>query len=129
MPSTAWKHLSRLYCLSVSDLLGSAKESARGMRRAEDPRGGVRRELSFTYVQIFCHVLHVAAMLPEDGTAEALLVLSLEVLSQYEVLYEADESLGSSLRKANERHFLESIAENVTNKEVRTMLLQKLRKL
>ncbi|XP_060612635.2 gem-associated protein 4 [Anolis sagrei] len=129
MPSAAWKHLSRLYCLSVSDLLGSAKEAARGMRRAEDPRGGVRQELSFTYVQIFCHVLHVAAMLPEDGTAEALLVLSLEVLSQYEVLYEADESLGSSLRKANERHFLESIAENVTNKEVRTMLLQKLRKL
>nr|XP_003229803.1 PREDICTED: gem-associated protein 4 [Anolis carolinensis] len=129
MPSVAWKHLSRLYCLSISDLLGSAKEVARGTWRTEDPRNGVRRELSFTYIQIFCHVLHVAAMLPEEATAEALLVLSLEVLSQYEVLYEADESLGSSLRKANERHFLESIAENVTNKEVRTMLLQKLRKL
>uniref|UniRef100_A0A6J0UZI1 Gem-associated protein 4 n=1 Tax=Pogona vitticeps TaxID=103695 RepID=A0A6J0UZI1_9SAUR len=128
LPGEAWKHVSKLYCLGVSDLLGSVKGIARGQWPSVEVKS-VARELSFVYIQLFCHVLHVAAMLPEEGPGEALLLLSLEVLSQYEALHDADESLGSALRKANERHFLESIAENVPNKQLRTMLLQKLRKL
>ncbi|XP_063002582.1 gem-associated protein 4 [Elgaria multicarinata webbii] len=128
LPAEAWKHVARLYCLSLSDLLGSVKSIARGQWHSVEEKN-VTRELSFVDIQLFCHTLHVAAMLPDDSTNEPLLLLSLEILSQYEMLYDADESLGSALRKANERHFLESIAENVTNKELRTMLLQKLRKL
>ncbi|XP_033027804.1 gem-associated protein 4 [Lacerta agilis] len=129
LPAEAWKHVARLYCLAVSDLMGSVKGIARNQWQPAQEKNNVTRELSFVYIQIFCHALHVAAMLPDDSTGEPLLLLSLEILSQYEMLYDADESLGSALRKANERHFLESIAENVTNKELRTMLLQKLRKL
>ncbi|XP_042298276.1 gem-associated protein 4 isoform X2 [Sceloporus undulatus] len=128
LPSDAWKHMARLYCLGLSDLLGSVKSIVRGQWHSTEEKN-VTRELSFVYIQLFCHTLHVAAMLPDEGTGEGLLLLSLEILSQYEVLYDADESLGSSLRKANEKHFLGSITENVTNKEMRTMLLQKLRKL
>ncbi|XP_061461258.1 gem-associated protein 4 [Rhineura floridana] len=128
LPTEAWKHVARLYCLAVSDLLGSVKSIALCQWHSTEEKN-VTRELSFIHVQLFCHTLHVAAMLPDDGTGEPLLLLSLEILSQYKMLHDADESLGSALRKANERHFLESIAENVTNKELRTMLLQKLRKL
>uniref|UniRef100_A0A670YG54 Gem nuclear organelle associated protein 4 n=1 Tax=Pseudonaja textilis TaxID=8673 RepID=A0A670YG54_PSETE len=128
MPVEAWKHIGRLYCLSISDLLGSVKTIARGQWHSAEEKNVVR-ELSFVYIQMFCHVLHVAAMLPDQGTGEPLLLLSLEILSQYEMLYDLDESLGSALRKANEIHFLESIVENVTNKELRTMLLHKLHKL
>ncbi|XP_025030100.1 gem-associated protein 4, partial [Python bivittatus] len=128
MPAEAWKHMAKLYCLSLSDLLSSVKSIARGQWHSVEEKN-VTRELSFVYIQMFCHTLHVAAMLPNDGTGEPLLLLSLEILSQYEMLYDIDESLGSALRKANETHFLESIVENVTNKELRTMLLQKLRKL
>lgn len=128
MPAEAWKHAGRLYCLSLSDLLGSVKTIARGQWHSVEEKNVVR-ELSFVYIQMFCHTLHVAAMLPNHGTGDPLLLVSLEILSQYELLYDLDESLGSALRKANETHFLESIVENVTNKELRTMLLHKLHKL
>lgn len=128
LSTEAWKHMARLYCLSLSDLLGSIKDLARCQWHSAAEKN-VTRELSFVYIQLFCHILHVAVMLPDEGTDEPLLLLSLEILLQYEMLYDADESLGSALRKANEKHFLESITENVTNKELRTVLLQKLSKL
>ncbi|XP_054858017.1 gem-associated protein 4 [Eublepharis macularius] len=127
LPLEAWKHVARLYCLGLSDMLGSVKGIARCQWHPVEEKN-VTRELSFVYIQMFCHTLHVAAMLP-DGISEPLLLLSLEILSQYEMLCDADESLGRALRKANEKHFLESITQNVTDKELRTMLLQKLNKL
>nr|XP_056720998.1 gem-associated protein 4 [Euleptes europaea] len=127
LPLEAWKHVARLYCLGLSDLLGSVKSVARSQWHPVEEKN-TTRELSFVYIQLFCHTLHVAAMLPE-GTDKPLLLLSLEILCQYETLGDADESLGRALRKANEKHFLESIAENVSNKELRAMLQQKLSKL
>ncbi|KAJ6657275.1 hypothetical protein lerEdw1_002642 [Lerista edwardsae] len=123
-----WKHVARLYCLSLSDLLSSVKNIAHCQWHPAEEKN-MTRELSFVYIQLYCHTLHVSAMLPDNGTGETLLLLALEILSQYEMLYDADESLGSTLRKANEKHFLESITENVSNKKLRTMLLQKLSKL
>uniref|UniRef100_A0A8D0L6Q7 Gem nuclear organelle associated protein 4 n=1 Tax=Sphenodon punctatus TaxID=8508 RepID=A0A8D0L6Q7_SPHPU len=128
LPAEAWKHVARLYCLSLADLLGSLKNDSLYQWHSAAAKN-LTRELTFVYIQMFCHALHVAAMLPDDHTGEPLLLLSLEILSQYEVLSTADKSPSSSLRKANEKHFLESITENVSNKELRTMLLQKLSKL
>ncbi|KAH1168548.1 hypothetical protein KIL84_013138, partial [Mauremys mutica] len=51
-------------------------------------------------------------MLPDGRSGEPLLVLALEILSQYETLSASDKSLSSALRKANEKHFLESITDN-----------------
>ncbi|XP_067421901.1 gem-associated protein 4 [Emydura macquarii macquarii] len=128
LPAEAWQHVVRLYCSSLTDLLGSVKrDSLSHWHSAEDKNP--TQEVSFVYIQMFCHVLHVAAMLPDDGSGEPLLVLALEILSQYETLSASDKSLSSTLRKANEKHFLQSITDNVSNKELRAMLLQKLSKL
>ena len=87
-------------------------------------------EVCFVCIQVFCHLLHVAAMLPPDsGCSEPLVVVALEVLSQYEVLSSADPTPSSVLRRANERHFLESITDNISDKALCGPLLQKLSKL
>ncbi|XP_074869786.1 gem-associated protein 4 isoform X2 [Carettochelys insculpta] len=128
LPAEAWQHVVRLYCSSLTDLLGSVHRDSFSHSHSDDGKDS-SQEVSFIYIQVFCHVLHVAAMLPEDCSGEPLLVLALEILSQYETLSTSDKSLSSALRRANEKHFLESITENVSNKELRATLLQKLSKL
>uniref|UniRef100_A0A8C3HQR2 Gem nuclear organelle associated protein 4 n=1 Tax=Chrysemys picta bellii TaxID=8478 RepID=A0A8C3HQR2_CHRPI len=128
LPADAWQHVVRLYSSSLTELLGSVKRDSQSHWHSADDKNPTQ-EVSFVYIQVFCHVLHVAAMLPDDRSGEPLLVLALEILSQYETLSAADKSLSSALRKANEKHFLESITDNVSNKELRATLLQKLSKL
>uniref|UniRef100_A0A8C8SHQ0 Gem nuclear organelle associated protein 4 n=1 Tax=Pelusios castaneus TaxID=367368 RepID=A0A8C8SHQ0_9SAUR len=128
LPAEAWHHVVRLYCNSLTDLLGSVKRDSLSHWHSADDKNPTQ-EVSFIYIQMFCHVLHVAAMLPDDGSGEPLLVLALEILSQYETLSASDKSLNSVLRKANEKHFLESITDNVSNKELRATLQQKVSKL
>lgn len=128
LPAEAWQHVVRLYSNSLTDLLGSVKRDSLSHWHSADDKNPTQ-EVSFIYIQVFCHVLHVAAMLPDDRSGEPLLVLALEILSQYETLSASDKSLSSALRKANEKHFLESITDNVSNKELRATLLQKLSKL
>ncbi|NWV23860.1 GEMI4 protein, partial [Origma solitaria] len=128
LPPEAWLHVVQLYCASLTDLLASVKAAAGPPSHpAED--GTYTQEVSFTCIQLFCHLLHVAAMLPAGGCGEPLLVVALEVLSQYEAFSEADASPCAALRRANERHFLEAITDNVGDKELRSTLLQKLSKL
>ncbi|NXD41475.1 GEMI4 protein, partial [Copsychus sechellarum] len=123
LPPEAWLHVVQLYCSSLTDLLASIKATA-----GASPQP-CAQEVSFTCIQVFCHLLHVAAMLPAGGCEEPLLVVALEVLSQYEVSSRADTSPCAALRRANEGHFLESITDNVGHEELRSTLLQKLSKL
>ncbi|NWS89877.1 GEMI4 protein, partial [Toxostoma redivivum] len=123
LPPEAWLHVVQLYCASLTDLLASIKATAGA---ASEP---CVQEVSFTCIQVFCHLLHVAAMLPAGDCGEPLLVVALEVLSQYEVSSRADTSPCAALRRANEGHFLESITDNVGHEELRSTLLQKLSKL
>ncbi|NWT57398.1 GEMI4 protein, partial [Erythrocercus mccallii] len=123
LPPEAWLHVVQLYCASLSDLLASIKAAA-----AASPQP-CAQEVSFVCIQLFCHLLHVAAMLPAEGCAEPLLVLALEVLSQYEVSSGAEASPCAALRRANEGHFLQSITDSVGHEELRSALLQKLSKL
>ncbi|XP_041882283.1 gem-associated protein 4 [Corvus kubaryi] len=128
LPPEAWLHVVQLYCASLTDLLASVKATARAPSHpAEDGAG--TQEVSFVCIQMFCHLLHVAAMLPAGGCGEPLLVVALEVLSQYEASSSADAAPCAALRRANERHFLESITDNVGHEELRSTLLQKLSKL
>ncbi|NXO65195.1 GEMI4 protein, partial [Phainopepla nitens] len=119
----AWLHVVQLYCASLTELLASVKATAAA---ASQP---CEQEVSFTCIQVFCHLLHVAAMLPAGGCEEPLLVVALEVLSQYEASSKADASPCAALRRANEGHFLESVTGNVGHEELRSTLLQKLSKL
>ncbi|NWW33930.1 GEMI4 protein, partial [Panurus biarmicus] len=123
LPPEAWLHVVQLYCASLTELLASIKATAGA---ASPP---CAQEVSFVCIQVFCHLLHVAAMLPAGGCGEPLLVLALEVLSQYEASSKADASPCAALRRANEGHFLESITDNVGHEELRSTLLQKLSKL
>ncbi|NXD00369.1 GEMI4 protein, partial [Certhia familiaris] len=123
LPPEAWLHVVQLYCASLTDLLASIKAAA-----GAAPQPCVQ-EVSFICIQVFCHLLHVAAMLPAGGCGEPLLVVALEVLSQYEASSRADTSPCAALRRANEGHFLESITDNLGLEELRCTLLQKLSKL
>ncbi|XP_066419348.1 gem-associated protein 4 isoform X1 [Molothrus aeneus] len=123
LPPEAWLHLVQLYCSSLTDLLASLQATARA---AAQP---CAQEVSFTCIQLFCHLLHVAAMLPAGGCEEPLLVVALEVLSQYEVSSKADVSPCAALRRANEGHFLQSVTDSLGHEELRCTLLQKLSKL
>ncbi|KAM9526151.1 gem-associated protein 4 [Guaruba guarouba] len=127
LPADAWFHVVQLYCSSLTELLGSVKSIAGSPSHPEDRTS--TQEVSFICIQMFCHLLHVAAMLPEQGCSEPLVVVALEILSQYEVFSSADTSPSNMLHRANERHFLESITDNVSDKELRGTLLQKLSKL
>ncbi|NWQ64759.1 GEMI4 protein, partial [Neopipo cinnamomea] len=124
----AWLHVVQLYCGSLTDLLTSVKGTA---GPPSQPAGGRSspQEVSFVCIQMFCHLLHVAAMLPGEGCGEPLVVVALEILSQYEAFSSADTSPSNALRRANERHFLEAITDNVGHSELRGTLLQKLSKL
>ncbi|NXE20413.1 GEMI4 protein, partial [Ardeotis kori] len=128
LPAEAWFHVVQLYCGSLTDLLGSVKSTAGAPSHpAEDKTSA--QEVSFICIQMFCHLLHVAAMLPDKECSEPLVVVALEILSQYETFSSADTSPGNALRRANEQHFLESITDNVSDVALRGTLLQKLSKL
>ncbi|KFW01045.1 Gem-associated protein 4, partial [Fulmarus glacialis] len=128
LPAEAWLHVVQLYCGSLTDLLGSVKSAAGPPLHSPEDRTSMQ-EVSFICIQMFCHLLHVAAMLPSEGCSEPLVVVALEILSQYETFSSADTSPSNTLRRANERHFLESITDNVSDKALRSTLLQKLSKL
>ncbi|NXL43066.1 GEMI4 protein, partial [Podilymbus podiceps] len=128
LPAEAWLHVVQLYCGSLTDLLGSVKSAAGPPSHPSGDRASTQ-EVSFICIQMFCHLLHVAAMLPEKGCGEPLVVVALEILSQYETFSSADTSPSNALRRANERHFLESITDNVSDEALRSTLLQKLSKL
>nr|KAG8541096.1 hypothetical protein GDO81_029706 [Engystomops pustulosus]KAG8541097.1 hypothetical protein GDO81_029706 [Engystomops pustulosus] len=125
------KHTARLYSVCISDMLDAVKrqmaEYSLQMQKVEIEVENVQ-EVLFIYSQVFCHVLHIIAMMPEN-TCEPLFFLSLEILSMYESLRANDTSKSSSLRQANERHFLKSITENVSNEHHRATLMQKINKL
>ncbi|NWU97827.1 GEMI4 protein, partial [Upupa epops] len=123
LPADAWLHVVQLYCGSLTDLLCSVKSTAGSLSHSS------AQEVSFICIQMFCHLLHVATMLPDKGCSEPLVVLALEILSQYEVFSNADTSPSNALQRANERHFLESITDNVGDEALRGTLLQKLSKL
>ncbi|NWV98777.1 GEMI4 protein, partial [Machaerirhynchus nigripectus] len=126
LPPEAWLHVVQLYCASLTDLLASVKAAAGA---PSHPAEAGAQEVSFVCIQMFCHLLHVAAMLPAGGCGEPLLVVALEVLSQYEAAGRADAAPCAALRRANERHFLQSVTGSVGHEELRSTLLQKLSKL
>ncbi|XP_061868306.1 gem-associated protein 4 [Colius striatus] len=128
LPPQAWLHVVQLYCSSLTDLLGSLKSPSRSPSQPTEAVASTQ-EPSFVCIQMLCHLLHVAAMLPAGARSDPLLVLALEILSQYEAFSSADTAPSAALRRANDRHFLESITDNVGDQALRGPLLQKLSKL
>ena len=118
-----WSHVVKLLCSSLTSLLDSVRliQSVGPWAQEQD----LTQETLFFYTQVFCHVLHIMAMLHQE-VCEPLYVLALEILTCYETLSKANPSGSSLLQKVNEQRFLKSIAENISPEERRQTLLQKI---
>jgi gem associated protein 4 len=125
LPMEGWSHVVKLFCSSLTNLLDSVRliQSVGPWAQGQDQ--DLTQETLFVYSQMFCHVLHIMAMLPQ-GVCEPLYVLALEVLTCYETVSKTNPSVGSLLQKVNEQCFLKSIAENISPEEWRQTLLQKI---
>lgn len=125
LPLDGWCHVVKLLCSSLSNLLDTIRSIQSAGPWAQEHNQDLTQESLFVYTQVFCHVLHIMAMLHQD-VCDPLYVLALEILSCYETLSKTKPSVSSVLQKANEQRFLKSIAENITPEERRHTLLQKI---
>ncbi|XP_006863509.1 PREDICTED: gem-associated protein 4 [Chrysochloris asiatica] len=125
LPIEGWSHVVKLLCSSLTNLLDSIRSIQSVGPWAQGQEQDLTQEALFVYTQIFCHVLHIMAMLHQE-VCEPLYVLALEVLTCYETLSKANRSVTSLLQKVNEQRFLKSIAENISPEERRHTLLQKI---
>ncbi|XP_032472305.1 gem-associated protein 4 isoform X2 [Phocoena sinus] len=125
LPVEGWSHVVKLLCNSLTDLLDSVRFIQSVGPWAQGQEQDLTQETLFFYTQVFCHVLHIMAMLHQE-VCEPLYVLALEILTCYETLSKTNPSVSSLLQKVNEQHFLKSIAENISPEERRQTLLQKI---
>ncbi|XP_020365347.2 gem-associated protein 4 [Rhincodon typus] len=125
LPVAGWKYVARQCAGSMSDILESVRCRLKG-HGVQNPDG--RQEATFVIMQLFCHVIHIMVMMP-SGTSEPLYYVALELLSQYETLTTANASTSGLLSKVDEKHFLYSIAENLSSEDQRSVLLQKISKI
>uniref|UniRef100_G3ULJ0 Gem nuclear organelle associated protein 4 n=1 Tax=Loxodonta africana TaxID=9785 RepID=G3ULJ0_LOXAF len=125
LPLDGWSHVVKLLCSSLTNLLDSVRLIQSVSPWTQGQEQDLTQEALFVYTQIFCHVLHIMAMLHQE-VCEPLYVLALEILTCYETLCKANPSISSLLQKVNEQRFLKSIAENISPEERRHTLLQKI---
>ncbi|XP_003469735.2 gem-associated protein 4 [Cavia porcellus] len=125
LPMEGWNHVVRLLCGSLTSLLDSVRLIQPVGPWAQGQDQNLTQETLFVYTQVFCHILHIMAMLPQE-VCEPLYVLALEVLTCYETLSKTNSSVSALLQKVNEQRFLKSIAENISPEERRQTLLQKI---
>ncbi|XP_052513479.1 gem-associated protein 4 [Budorcas taxicolor] len=125
LPVEGWSHVVKLLCNSLTNLLDSVRLIQSVGPWAQGQEQDLTQETLFFYTQVFCHVLHIMAMVHQE-VCEPLYVLALEILTCYETLSKTNPSVSSLLQKANEQRFLKSIAENISPEERRQTLLQKI---
>ncbi|XP_004706945.1 gem-associated protein 4 [Echinops telfairi] len=125
LPLDGWSHVVKLLGHSLTNLLDSVRLIQSVGPWNEGQEQDLTQEALFVYTQLFCHVLHIMAMLHQE-VCDPLYVLALEILTCYETLSKANPSVSSLLQKVNEQRFLKSIAENITPEERRHTLLQKI---
>lgn len=125
LPMEGWSHVVRLLCSSLTNLLDSVRVIQSVGPWAQGQEQDLTQETLFFYTQIFCHVLHIMAMVHQE-VCEPLYVLALEILTCYETLSKTNPSVSALLQKVNEQHFLKSIAKNISPEERRQTLLQKI---
>ncbi|XP_061418077.1 gem-associated protein 4 isoform X1 [Lethenteron reissneri] len=98
-------------------------ETCEGVAGVSAPEG-----IGFAACQLFCHALHIMAMVKIDH-CESLFLAALEILSTVAGARGAADSSCSILEQANQKQFLEAIAENAAVPEHRATLLQKISQL
>ncbi|XP_019506091.1 PREDICTED: gem-associated protein 4 isoform X3 [Hipposideros armiger] len=126
LPMEGWSHVVKLLCSSLTNLLDSVRLTQSAGAWAQGQEQDLTQEALFFYTQVFCHVLHIMAMLHQE-VCEPLYVLALEILTCYETLSKTiNPSVSALLQKVNDQRFLKSIAKNISPEEWRQTLLQKI---
>ncbi|XP_005256727.1 gem-associated protein 4 isoform X2 [Homo sapiens] len=125
LPLEGWNHVVKLLCGSLTRLLDSVRAIQAAGPWVQGPEQDLTQEALFVYTQVFCHALHIMAMLHPE-VCEPLYVLALETLTCYETLSKTNPSVSSLLQRAHEQRFLKSIAEGIGPEERRQTLLQKM---
>nr|BAT46545.1 gem (nuclear organelle) associated protein 4 [Tokudaia muenninki] len=125
LPLDGWSHVVKLLCSSLTSVLNTVRLIQSVGPWAQGQEGDLTQETLFVYTQMFCHILHIMAMLPQE-VCEPLYVLALEILTCYETLSKTNPSVTSLLQKVDEQRFLKSIAKNISPEERRQTLLQKI---
>uniref|UniRef100_A0AAV2J031 Gem-associated protein 4 n=1 Tax=Knipowitschia caucasica TaxID=637954 RepID=A0AAV2J031_KNICA len=126
-----WGHVGALYALAVRDMIGSLKTklpASEDKGSEGEKENAPSQEVLFVLGQIYCHVQHVQVMLP-GGQCEQLFLCSLELLSHYAAVMSAFPLSCSAVESDNTRHFFTTITENLHNKEMKSVLQQKISQL
>lgn len=80
LPLDSWSHVVTLLCNSLTSVLDAVRLMQSVGPWAQGQEGDLTQETLFVYTQMFCHVLHIMAMLPQE-VCEPLYVLALEILT------------------------------------------------
>uniref|UniRef100_H3D9V5 Gem (nuclear organelle) associated protein 4 n=1 Tax=Tetraodon nigroviridis TaxID=99883 RepID=H3D9V5_TETNG len=120
-----WAHVGRLYSRAVREMLNLVTAK---LPLPRDPENSSVQEVLFVLSQLFCHVQHVQAMMPE-GQCEPLFLSSLEILSHYEATMARFPESSSPFESATTRHFFTTITDNLENAEMKAVLQQKISQL
>ncbi|XP_076832492.1 gem-associated protein 4 [Brachyhypopomus gauderio] len=135
LPRQGWAHVSRLYAAALKAIVGSLKDKL-PLPPAATPEGEpLNQEVLFVLTQLYCHAMHVQVMMPTGaeplmpGEAEPLFLCALEILSHYEAIQAAYPKSCSALQRANTRHFLTTITDNLQCADMSTVLHQKIAQL
>uniref|UniRef100_S4RNF5 Gem (nuclear organelle) associated protein 4 n=1 Tax=Petromyzon marinus TaxID=7757 RepID=S4RNF5_PETMA len=127
-----WAHAVSLAAGTFVDMMrefGTRRSNAAPRGTCEGVAGVSSPEgIGFAACQLFCHALHIMAMVKVDH-CESLFLAALEILSTVEGARGAADSSCSTLEQANQKQFLEAIAENAAVPEHRATLLQKISQL
>ncbi|KAL4647546.1 gem-associated protein 4 [Arapaima gigas] len=119
-PTRGLGHISQLYASTIRGIITSVV----GKLRTPEGAGVGVSEVLFALTQLFCHVLHVQAMLP--GPAEPLYLCALEMLTQAQIVQTAHPDSSSALERDDMRHLLHSIVDNLDSVEIKAALRQKI---
>ena len=78
----------------------------------------------FTLIQVFCHTCHMITLIPSDIT-DQLFVLSLDLLGRIEELLTGNTEQ-VNFEWTNQKAAMETVIDNLENKDQRQTLMQKI---
>ncbi|XP_077579461.1 gem-associated protein 4 [Stigmatopora nigra] len=140
----SWPHVARLYAHMLRELVNSLRDKLASptsaastdrlneCNRLEDDAHAVEQvpsqEVLFVLSQVFCHAQHIQVMMP-GGQSEPLFLSSLEILSQYQAIMTTFPESYRLMENENTKHLFHTITENLDNREMKSVLQQKIAQL
>ncbi|TSN39327.1 Gem-associated protein 4 [Bagarius yarrelli] len=130
LPPQGWAHVGQLCATAMRGIIESVKNKMPLQSTVTSPQtpivntGNLSKEVLFVLTQLFCHVLHIQVMIPDQP--EPLFLCALSILSHYEAVLSAYPKSSTALQVSNTRHFLTTITDNLQCTDMRAVLHQKI---